>query len=150
MSTEKMVLLDEIKVKKVMKDNRIDEGAFSESLGHTKGWISKVLEKGSITLSNKLLIESIYHVDVTLDDSEELEEQDEQDEPTVNVVMDETNQWLCEIAEKIEESNNNKSIITKFDELVVVMNKLVDTLQRNDNRPKAYVKPRATMPSYMK
>ena len=94
MSTEKMVLLDEIKVKKVMKDNRIDEGAFSESLGHTKGWISKVLEKGSITLSNKLLIESIYHVDVALDDSEELEEQDE---PTVNVVMDETNQWLCEI-----------------------------------------------------
>lgn len=112
---------------------------FGIMLGHSDSWFNHVM-CGKIALNDAYHIKSSFGVDVTTHDEPKPEDN--------NIVFDnsETNQWLCEIASKLDNIDDSDKVIKKLDELIFAVNRLAEiSLSQTKSivitkKPQAYLK----------
>ena len=104
---------------------------FGIMLGHSDSWFAHVM-CGKMALNDAYHIKAYFGFDVTAKDEPEPEIND----ISLSAETAETNQWLCEISEKLDKLDNSDKIINKLDELIKAVNHLAAV---TDNYPKSVI-----------
>ena len=117
--------VDKIKLDTILKSNNLTVKEFCKSIGRTDGWYRSIVNRtGRISLNDLLFIEEKYNVDVAL-------KEEERPHPDSVEPDGETNQWLCEIAAKLDAIDDGQNTLLdtfndKFEQLNSTLTQLTE------------------------
>lgn len=112
MALRKTVMVDVEKVNRIVKSNNLTPKTFSESLGHTSSYLKHVRDTARMTVSDQLLIKSMYGVDVKLEEKQPVPVKVKEEEPKID-----TDAILLAI------EDSTKQIVGRIDTLIATINR---------------------------
>ena len=110
MKTVTTVQIDGEKLRTVIKANKMSGYDFSQSIGHDKTFINKVIKRGVLSLSDYLLIKSMYGVDIKLEEAPQVEEKKEESSVDTDAIL-------------LAIEDSTKQIVARIDTLIATINR---------------------------
>ena len=142
MAQRRMVKVDAKKLEEIREKSGMSPKQFADDLGHSSSWYHHATRyEQTMAKSDAISIQLKYGIDIELKE-EKKQEEAESGEST------ETNQWLCEIAEKLDGMRSDEilarlnEMVSSINALIAVQKQVVELMQDEEKaaRPKAFVR----------